>query len=73
MMVASAPLTGFGLPLEPLLSSAASPRRAPPFSRRTDERPDGRLGQMFAYYDAHGLPVGTFTLAALLGRVGSAR
>lgn len=40
---------------------------------RTDERPDGWLGQMFAYYDAHGLPVGTFTLAALLGRVGSAR
>jgi NAD(P)H dehydrogenase (quinone) len=36
--------------------------------RRTDERPDGRLGAMFAYYDQHGLPVGTRTMAALLGR-----
>ncbi len=35
---------------------------------RTDERPDGWLGQMFAYYDRHGLPVGTRTMAALLGR-----
>ena len=36
--------------------------------RRTDERPDGWLGAMFAYYDRHGLPVGTRTMAALLGR-----
>ena len=35
---------------------------------RTDDRPDGWLGAMFAYYDAHGLPVGTRTLDALLGR-----
>ena len=26
---------------------------------RTDERPQGWLGAMFAYYDRHGLPVGT--------------
>jgi NAD(P)H dehydrogenase (quinone) len=39
-------------------------------ARRTDERPDGSLGAMFAYYDRHGLPAGTRTLAALLGRVG---
>jgi uncharacterized protein YbjT (DUF2867 family) len=39
-------------------------------ARRTDDRPDGWLGAMFAYYDRHGLPVGTRTLAALLGRVG---
>lgn len=35
---------------------------------RTSERPEGWLGQMFAYYDRHGLPVGTRTMAALLGR-----
>jgi uncharacterized protein YbjT (DUF2867 family) len=35
---------------------------------RTDERPHGWLGAMFAYYDRHGLPVGTRTLDALLGR-----
>jgi len=35
---------------------------------RTDERPDGWLGAMFAYYDRYGLPVGTRTLDALLGR-----
>jgi uncharacterized protein YbjT (DUF2867 family) len=35
---------------------------------RTDDRPDGWLGAMFAYYDRHGLPVGTRTMAALLGR-----
>ena len=39
-------------------------------ARRTDERPDGWLGAMFAYYDRHGLPVGTRTLALLLGRDG---
>jgi NAD(P)H dehydrogenase (quinone) len=37
-------------------------------ARRTDERPDGWLGAMFAYYDRHGLPVGTRTLDALLER-----
>ena len=35
---------------------------------RTDQRPDGWLGAMFDYYDRHGLPVGTRTLDALLGR-----
>jgi uncharacterized protein YbjT (DUF2867 family) len=35
---------------------------------RTDERPEGWLGAMFGYYDRHGLPVGTRTMAALLGR-----
>jgi len=35
---------------------------------RTDGRPDGWLGAMYAYYDQHGLPVGTRTLDALLGR-----
>jgi NAD(P)H dehydrogenase (quinone) len=35
---------------------------------RTDQRPDGWLGLMFDYYDRHGLPVGTRTLEALLGR-----
>ena len=35
---------------------------------RTDERPDGWLGAMFAYYDRYGLPVGTKTLDALLDR-----
>jgi uncharacterized protein YbjT (DUF2867 family) len=35
---------------------------------RADARPDGWLGAMFAYYDRYGLPVGTRTLAALLGR-----
>jgi NAD(P)H dehydrogenase (quinone) len=35
---------------------------------RTDVRPDGWLGAMFDYYDRHGLPVGTNTMAALLGR-----
>jgi len=35
---------------------------------RIDERPDGWLGAMFAYYDRYGLPVGTRTLDALLGR-----
>jgi NAD(P)H dehydrogenase (quinone) len=39
-------------------------------ARRTDERPDGWLGAMFAYYDRHGLPVGTRTMAGLLGRSG---
>jgi NAD(P)H dehydrogenase (quinone) len=38
-------------------------------AQRTEERPGGWLGAMFAYYDAHGLPVGTRTLDALLGRV----
>jgi uncharacterized protein YbjT (DUF2867 family) len=37
-------------------------------ARRTEDRPDGWLGAMFAYYDAHGLPVGTRTLDALLSR-----
>jgi NAD(P)H dehydrogenase (quinone) len=37
-------------------------------AERSDERPDGWLGAMFAYYDAHGLPVGTLTMDALLGR-----
>ena len=37
-------------------------------ARRTHERPDGWLGAMFAYYDRHGLPVGTRTMAALLAR-----
>jgi uncharacterized protein YbjT (DUF2867 family) len=37
---------------------------------RTDERPGGWLGAMFAYYDDHGLPVGTRPLDALLGRSG---
>jgi uncharacterized protein YbjT (DUF2867 family) len=37
-------------------------------ARRTDERPGGWLGAMFAYYDRHGLPVGTRTMAGLLGR-----
>jgi hypothetical protein len=37
-------------------------------ARRTGERPDGWLGAMFAYYDRHGLPVGTRTLEMLLGR-----
>ena len=46
-----------------LAAEAGRPRR-----RRTDERPDGWLGAMFAYYDRYGLPVGTRTLDALLGR-----
>ena len=37
-------------------------------ARRTDERPGGWLGAMFDYYDRHGLPVGTRTMAGLLGR-----
>lgn len=37
-------------------------------ARRTDKRPDGPLGAMFAYYDAHGLPAGTLPLRALLDR-----
>lgn len=37
-------------------------------AERSDERPDGWLGAMFAYYDRYGLPVGTRTLDALLGR-----
>jgi uncharacterized protein YbjT (DUF2867 family) len=37
-------------------------------ARRSDERPGGWLGAMFDYYDRHGLPVGTRTMAALLGR-----
>ena len=37
-------------------------------ARRTEQRPDGWLGAMFAYYDRHGLPVGTRTLTMLLGR-----
>ena len=37
-------------------------------ARRTEERPGGWLGAMFDYYDRHGLPVGTRTMAALLGR-----
>lgn len=36
---------------------------------RTDVRPEGWLGAMFTYYDAHGLPVGTLPLRALLGRL----
>jgi uncharacterized protein YbjT (DUF2867 family) len=35
---------------------------------RVGERPEGWLGAMFAYYDQHGLPVGTLPLRALLGR-----
>lgn len=35
---------------------------------RVYERPDGWPGAMFAYYDAHGLPVGTLPLRALLER-----
>jgi NAD(P)H dehydrogenase (quinone) len=35
-------------------------------ARCTDARPDGWLGRMFDYYDRHGLPVGTRTMAALL-------
>jgi uncharacterized protein YbjT (DUF2867 family) len=35
---------------------------------RVDARPDGWLGAMFAYYDRYGLPAGTRTMAALLGR-----
>jgi uncharacterized protein YbjT (DUF2867 family) len=37
-------------------------------AERTEERPDGWLGAMFAYYDRYGLPVGTRTLDGLLGR-----
>ncbi len=37
-------------------------------ARRTEQRPDGWLGAMFAYYDRQGLPVGTRTLTMLLGR-----
>lgn len=40
-------------------------------ARRTDRRPDGWLGAMFAYYDRYGLPVGTRTLHALLAEPGS--
>ncbi len=40
---------------------------------RVDERPDGWLGAMFAYYDAHGLPVGELPLRALLAEEGAAR
>ncbi len=36
-------------------------------AERTEERPDGWLGAMFAYYDRYGLPVGTRTMTALLG------
>jgi len=35
---------------------------------RTELRPGGWLGEMFEYYDRYGLPVGTLTLRALLGR-----
>ena len=35
---------------------------------RVDERPDGWLGLMYAYYDAHGLPAGVLPLQALLAR-----
>ena len=38
-------------------------------AERGDERPEGWLGAMFAYYDQHGLPVGTRTMAALLDRL----
>jgi NAD(P)H dehydrogenase (quinone) len=37
-------------------------------ARRVDAAPGGMLGAMFAYYDRHGLPVGTRTLDMLLGR-----
>jgi NAD(P)H dehydrogenase (quinone) len=37
-------------------------------ARQVPNEADGWLGAMFAYYDAHGLPVGTRTTAALLGR-----
>jgi NAD(P)H dehydrogenase (quinone) len=37
-------------------------------AQRTKERTGGWLGAMFAYYDRYGLPVGTRTLDALLGR-----
>jgi NAD(P)H dehydrogenase (quinone) len=37
---------------------------------RTDVRPDGWLGAMFAYYDRYGFPVGTRTMELLLGRAG---
>ncbi|HET9423244.1 MAG TPA: NAD(P)H-binding protein [Nocardioides sp.] len=40
---------------------------------RVDERPGGWLGAMFAYYDAHGLPVGVLPLRALLAEEGAAR
>jgi NAD(P)H dehydrogenase (quinone) len=40
---------------------------------RSDERPGGWLGAMFAYYDAHGLPVGALPLRALLAEEGAAR
>jgi NAD(P)H dehydrogenase (quinone) len=36
---------------------------------RPEGREDSWLRAMFAYYDRHGLPVGTLPLAALLGRV----
>ena len=39
-------------------------------ARRGDQRPDGWLGAMFAYYDRYGLPVGTRTLHALLAGPG---
>ena len=39
-------------------------------AQRTEERPGGWLGAMFAYYDEHGLPAGTLTLSALLGKAG---
>jgi NAD(P)H dehydrogenase (quinone) len=35
---------------------------------RVENRAEGRLGAMFAYYDRHGLPVGTKTMDMLLER-----
>jgi uncharacterized protein YbjT (DUF2867 family) len=36
---------------------------------RTEERVEGWLGAMFAYYDRHGLPVGTRTMGMLTTRL----
>jgi hypothetical protein len=41
-------------------------------SRVVDQRPDGWLGSMYAYYDAHGLPVGVLPLRTLLAEKGAA-
>lgn len=43
-------------------------RRARGAESRTDVRTGAWLDAMFAYYDEHGLPVGTLPLRALLGR-----
>ena len=36
---------------------------------RSEQRPEGWLGAMFAYYDRYGLPVGTRTMGMLLARL----